>query len=150
MITKKHMLIVSLLVCALALIALGAGQKSVERPFKINGDLTVMVNMANGQAEGVDFGQATHTGRYHNTMTLQFYPNSDHVTGSGTLTAANGDQLFWDRNDHYFTFTGGTGRFEGATGWFEIDHPEAIYDYSQMPQFVIAKHPYEGMGEIVY
>ena len=65
--------------------------------------------------------------------------------GTWTLTAANGDQLFLDMtgygiDDHHgfgqFTVTGGTGRFEGATG-------EAAFQ-SYTPDFHYAEVTFEG------
>jgi hypothetical protein len=73
-------------------------------------------------------GQATHLGRF----TLIGDVDLDVVTGlpegTWTLTAANGDKLFLEMDGHgidplhgfgAFTVVGGTGRFEGATGYYE-------------------------------
>jgi hypothetical protein len=74
-------------------------------------------------------GQAIHMGNTLYTSVSE----SDFVTqcGSGTMTAANGDQLFVEFSGNVnfppppetfgtfageFSFTGGTGRFENATG----------------------------------
>jgi len=40
------------------------------------------------------------------------------VGGSGSATAANGDQLSFDEVGNGVMFSGGTGRFLGATGGF--------------------------------
>jgi hypothetical protein len=75
-------------------------------------------------------GNATHLGRF--AITSNFIVNSTTVTGAGTAiwTAANGDQIFTDVTgqgvvtfptlivDETHTITGGTGRFEGASGTF--------------------------------
>ena len=74
-------------------------------------------------------GEATHIGHY--TLTGDFAVDVRFGTATGvfTLTAANGDMLFLDMEGHAvptdltktvanFTVTGGTGRFEGATGSF--------------------------------
>ncbi len=151
MLRKKHTLVVTFAVCTVALVALvalGAPQKSVERPFKIDGYLTATLNATTGAGIGVDWGEATHVGRYDNAMTLQFVP-PDGMIGSGTLTAANGDKLFWTRVDHVFTFTGGTGRFEGATGGFVITHPPAVTTPGA-DNTIVASHPYSGVGTITY
>ncbi len=148
MIRKRHALVVAFALCVVVLVALGAPQKSVERPFKIDGYLAATINTKTGAGVGVDWGEATHVGRYENAMTLQYFPQ-DHVTGSGTLTAANGDKLFWIRADHVFTFTGGTGRFAGATGGFVITHPPAVITPAG-DNTVVATHPYSGVGTITY
>lgn len=93
-------------------------------PFK--GMFTVSVN--NNTITGT--GEGTHIGRftiiaYHNDENFPF------LTGTGTITAANGDQLFITRSGYVEdigngntrvtlanTITGGTGRFSGATGSF--------------------------------
>jgi hypothetical protein len=78
-------------------------------------------------------GEATHIGHY--TLTGDFVVDVRFGTATGvfTLTAANGDMLFLDMEGHAvpmdltktvanFTVTGGTGRFEGATGSFTADN----------------------------
>jgi hypothetical protein len=80
-------------------------------------------------------GPVTHMGNTTQTGTLYLEaPNSDGLFpgyGSVTITAANGDQLTFDyegllnplTGEGYgtFTFTGGTGRFAGATGGGTFD-----------------------------
>lgn len=78
-------------------------------------------------------GEATYIGHY--TLTGEFTVDVRFGTATGvfTLTAANGDVLFLDMEGHAvptdltktvasFTVTGGTGRFEGATGSFTADN----------------------------
>jgi hypothetical protein len=153
MITKKHMLIVCFAVCALSLAALGAPMKSVERPFKIDGHMTVTIDRSTCvgvfcSAVYEDWGEATHVGRYSNSANLTYNALTGILTGTGTLTAANGDQLFWEKDDHAYTIIGGTGRFEGAEGEFEITHPPAVITYDG--PLVIATHTYKGSGTITY
>ena len=73
-------------------------------------------------------GEATHLGRFtvHGDVGVVVATGIPH--GTWTLTAANGDQLFLDMtgygiDDHHglgqFTVVGGTGRFEGASGYYE-------------------------------
>ena len=78
-------------------------------------------------------GEATLIGHY--TLTGNFVVDVRFGTATGvfTLIAANGDMLFLDMEGHAvptdltrtvanFTVTGGTGRFEGATGSFTADN----------------------------
>jgi hypothetical protein len=78
-------------------------------------------------------GEATHIGHY--TLTGDFVVDVRFGIAAGvfTLTAANGDMLFLDMKGHAdptdltktvanFTVTGGTGRFEGATGSITADN----------------------------
>lgn len=76
-------------------------------------------------------GEGTHIGKF----SIIAYHNDDnfpYLTGTGTITAANGDQLFIVRSGYVEdngngtisvtfdnTITGGTGRFSGATGSFK-------------------------------
>lgn len=113
-------------------------------PFKGKGSLQVV-----GQASGCD-GDAelisttveirmrlTHLGLSTITTTNCFtLPAFVYVSGSGTITAANGDQLFYEGSAADYGTThpfypdgswefgplhivGGSGRFEGATGRFD-------------------------------
>jgi len=73
-------------------------------------------------------GQATHLGHFTVTADVAVNVVTGIPHGSWTLTAANGDQLFLDMGGHgidafhgfgTFTVIGGTGRFQGATGYYE-------------------------------
>jgi hypothetical protein len=77
-------------------------------------------------------GTATHLGQYESTaVDTGTFPNPV-ATGTLVLTAANGDQLFatteskgepvgdQTRVTTLATITGGTGRFDGATGVFTV------------------------------
>jgi len=85
-------------------------------------------------------GNATHLGLSgfsdSQSVDLSTFPTTGCalVTNSGTLTAANGDELFFTQNGtvclqqdgtlpgHFaLTLTGGTGRFQGATGSGTVD-----------------------------
>lgn len=71
-------------------------------------------------------GQATHLGRFALDANTEVLLVAGTTRTSLTLTAANGDQLFLKGDDGHGTgpasaagtlrVTGGTGRFEGATG----------------------------------
>jgi hypothetical protein len=50
-------------------------------------------------------------------MMIEFDPFTiTPLSQNGTATAANGNQLFWELQGDALVFTGGTGRFTGATG----------------------------------
>jgi len=79
-------------------------------------------------------GTATHLGRYRYEANECFNPVTGAFSGEPTVTAANGDQLFGtysgqvsstsDPNvityEEQLTVSGGTGRFAGATGAFDV------------------------------
>ena len=78
-------------------------------------------------------GQATHLGRYKTIFQLQVDLRTANSLGSFTLIAANGDSIFGTISGHatpvgdlnsiveMATITGGTGRFDDATGTFTIE-----------------------------
>jgi hypothetical protein len=86
-----------------------------------------VAGIAHGRVEGE--GRATHLGRFTVTGDVAVEVATGIAQGTWTLTTANGDQIFLDMvgengsDDHHglgeFTITGGTGRFEGASGSYE-------------------------------
>jgi len=122
MFKSRWNIVLAFAACALLLPATVSAKKQVTRPFTIRGDVTVTFVPYYASATGV----ATHIGQYssESTPSIEF-------PSRATLTAANGDQLYWDENCYdliwtatTLTFTmectidGGTGRFEGASGSF--------------------------------
>ena len=110
--------------------AMAAGQQV---PFKgrSSGVVTAVgfdpvAGIAYSQVEGE--GQATHLGRFTVTADVAVTVATGIPQGTWTLTAANGDMLFLTMGGHgidpthgfgAFTVVGGTGRFQGATGYYE-------------------------------
>lgn len=105
------------------------GHQKLNVPFK--GEYTFSFG-ANGVSGS---GIGSHIGRF---MLAEQNNNEGFpvITGTATITAANGDQLFathygvvqmlgngMAQVDAEFTITGGTGRFSGATGSFESHGP---------------------------
>lgn len=70
-------------------------------------------------------GEATHTGRFSNEVTLYLNPLGGMTHGEGTCTAANGDKYNWvstiEGSKAKVTFTAGTGIYTGITGGFTAD-----------------------------
>lgn len=77
-------------------------------------------------------GQASHLGQASYEDHTLLDPSTGTATGTQVMTAANGDQLFstlhvvlTPRGDGtstvavHFTITGGTGRFSGASGYYD-------------------------------
>jgi len=82
--------------------------------------------LAYNRVEGA--GQATHLGRFTVTGDVAVDVVTGIPQGTWTLTAANGDMLSLTMGGYgidethgfgAFTVVGGTGRFEGATGYYE-------------------------------
>jgi hypothetical protein len=97
-----------------------------ERPFRLNGAGTAIDGVIQAT------GRATHLGLWTEAGTLNLSPDPNDPTrvlasGAATFTAANGDELNGVITDGsldlttgigtgVFSFAGGTGRFEDATG----------------------------------
>ncbi len=119
------------------------------RPFHLveHGNLTVTPHDASGTvldvvAEGV--GTATHLGvitvERTATLTATSTPGIFDFNGQATLTAASGEKLFSTitgtlnanvgHADLIYQWTGGTGRFENATGttFWSVDVADGEYD----------------------
>jgi len=119
------------LLLSAALAGPGAAEKQV--PFKgtSSGVVTAVgfdpvAGIAYTHVEGE--GQATHLGQFTVTGDVAVDVATGIPLGTWTLTAANGDMLFMDMGGHgidathgfgAFTVAGGTGRFQGVTGYYE-------------------------------
>ena len=66
-----------------------------------------------------DVGEATFLGRYSNSGWLQFDVSGAVAIGGGSATAANGDISNWSQIGARVYFDGGTGRFDGDSGYFD-------------------------------
>lgn len=113
MIAKKQIAIAMLSALALAAAAVSSTKNPVERP-ALGYASAKWVFQPDGSATTEQTGVASFGGAF--TMTGSGPSGS---TVSGVATAANGDQIFWKTTPggpFQVTITGGTGRFEGATG----------------------------------
>ena len=122
-----------------------AGGKKVSKPFKVWQTETITIDMRSGPVEdgmGLYFpfvpeqfdSHGTHLGNYVGSGEGRFYvflwetmAPAAMVVASGKYVAANGDEIYYDFSVEDVeagvesggsTITGGTGRFEGATGEF--------------------------------
>ena len=158
---KKSMFIrglFALVVCALVLPAVGSLKNPVERPFKFRNDSTT-VNYTPFPSiallEGT--GWATHLGSLTAEGVLVGYATSGDAIFQGLFRSANGDEVFWDAYvnlgvSYTVIFTGGTGRFQNASGGFEV-----VYTYRTMDPYppvpgtdVLVTFGSEGTGTLKY
>jgi hypothetical protein len=106
---------------------------AAERPFAMKGTgvAPLIVDEAGHLigATPTGSGTATHLGQWTVSGSVRYTPDADgvlHSSGEGTLTAANGDRVYFliagildpvaAIDQGIFHFAGGTGRFENATG----------------------------------
>ncbi len=115
---KKHTALVGLVVCALALGALGSAKNPVQRPLKMQAEMVGYVDLTDGSFVSPNWGEATHVGEFTNIGVGWMNPLTlETISAEGTAVAANGDKLFWTADGPSgIDFNGGTGRFEHATG----------------------------------
>jgi hypothetical protein len=153
----------TLSVCALALPVIASLKNPVERPLKASGTvIAIVVDAATGdfvldESSGSSVGVSTHTGAFY----LKGSGNAWTGEWVATLMAANGDQVHGvsvpaapvPGVELGFNFTGGKGRFEGASGGFTY----VISDLSIVPNLddptgmtVILSYTWVGIGTITY
>jgi len=123
--------IVALAACALMLPTSARAASQVPLPMYLNGSGILLITSMDpetftGTWSGSESGQATHLGLYSLEESGTFYATETGSVwiGQGTLTAADCDQLKFDvtitcdgtGETGVMTFTGGTGRFDGASG----------------------------------
>jgi hypothetical protein len=137
-ITRFPILIVFAALC-MAVIAFAqapilSAKDAVERPFHISGQISFIPFS--------DTGVATHFGKFVSYAT-------DETGSAGFYVTANGDVVCWkvvsydpDTSTVVISFTGGTGRFESATGQFTA--PMTLVDLDTLT------FDYEGEGTITY
>ena len=150
--------VTTLAVCALSLPMGVSAKDQVERPFKFRSDFTT-VNYTPFPSVAVleGTGWATHLGSLTAKGELVGYVGSGDALFRGSFTSANGDEVFWDAYvnpgvSYTVIFTGGTGRFQNASGRFD-----AVYTYRTMDPFppvpgtdVLVTFGSEGTGTIKY
>lgn len=120
--------------------------ESVTLPFKVKGTPVSATPHPDGTVDLIGRGHATHLGRYTAFVLLTITPQGPteppRVDGIVTMVAANGDQLYLHHfgvltkpfpnaeGEGSYEITGGTGRFEGASGQgaFSSHDNMTVYD----------------------
>jgi hypothetical protein len=125
--TMKKRLISGLLALALfACITQGTAAKELPMKGSGSGIITSLTPGPNGvEITAVGTGDATYLGKFTREENILLDPNNGTVTGTIVFTAADGSELNCDLAGAFtgantlagtYTFTGGTGRFENASG----------------------------------
>ena len=128
----RRVLFSSAVVAIVATSPAAAMGNQTDRPVNGTRTATTTLNPISGAASTTSSGRLAHLGRYTGQATVQFFPTSATTfgfAGTATFTAANGDKLFGtfsgsgaatsattSTSTNTFTITGGTGRFNGASG----------------------------------
>jgi hypothetical protein len=160
MIKTKRNIILPLVLCALLLPTTLIAKKQVERPFRLYGENIVIVDLSDLSQFPIvpwwiesEVGEATNLGRYTSSGGGTINLLTGHLTGSGDDTASNGDELSWEMEGspdipYILTYTGGTGRFEGASGSLTLTFTEATV--VQEGDLLINTQTFSGIGTLTY
>ncbi len=138
MFKRKRNILLALGLCALVVPMIVLAKDKVERPFKLHGENCLILDFSNYLNDPIipfeiewESGQATHLGLYTSSGTGTHNLVTGESNASGYATAANGDKVYWESTlqaggPAIITWTGGTGRFEGASGsWTETSTVES-------------------------
>jgi hypothetical protein len=141
-----------LTVCLLGVAALGSEKNPVERPFKLEGQYTLTVNLATGTGVHEGFGVASHTGRF--VTRAEVWVDADgHNYGVGTCIAANGDEIFWQSGFSSLwdvEWSGGSGRFASACGGWKVVSGAMTEQHMDSQGNLVVTFVYTGEGTITY
>lgn len=140
-----------------------ANLRIAERPFKVKGSGTFDLVDSDGSCNSfplqialIGSGNATHVGRFSVDLTWCFVPPEGPLYIFGTLTAANGDEIYMEtigqgvgeNGEVYetFIFIGGTGRFEDVSGQFDLYTTTVFSDDCPL----CGTYSNSGEGSIIY
>lgn len=140
-------------ICALALTALAGDTRPVDRSIKVKADLVLLVSLdpaTLGETVGISQGEGSHLGKFLINTVGSFDLESGEFVGEGFLTAANGDLIYFKMSSPGgIRFTGGTGRFENASGGFTVE-PTATPEQCIVDGQLMVTFSYTGFGNISY
>ncbi len=135
--------------CALMMTAGAvAKEKPVSRPFKMMIYSQQVINLNDGSFVGRGEGVASHLG----LITIEGPGNLADPISRGTITAANGDLVYWEWeiSTLLVTITGGTGRFEGAGGEFIMDVEVVSQEFDPVANTMTNTYIWSASGTISY
>jgi len=143
--------IATLALCAVGLVALGSAKNPVERPFKVRGQNTVTINFSTGAWEFYGSAVTTHAGLCDSYASGHVDAVGNFV-GTGFAIAANGDLAFFEMpgSTWYVQFTGGTGRFENATGGWNPISTTVIDEHWNEDGTMSQTYNIVGVGTMTY
>ena len=110
-----------LIFCAVFTVAVPGARSGERQPYDYRASETIVINLTTGQAVYSGSGVASHVGHFENEATGQVEPTTMSFQAAGTLTAADGDQIYWTASgvlggDMLIVLDNGTGRFLNVSG----------------------------------
>ena len=150
MIAKKHAVLAAVAACALALPLVGSTKHPAQRPFSMRGEMVISLNTTDGSfVASPNCGVGTHIGRFTSFATGWMNQDLEIIYAEGTLTAANGDKVFWTESDPtWLDVEGGTGRFQNVTG--RVAWVFSPTDYVVEGNIMTIHGAYTGEGMVTY
>ncbi|MCY2952531.1 MAG: hypothetical protein NTU53_11220 [Planctomycetota bacterium] len=146
---KWHIL--SALTVSLLLQGASASEKNpVQRPLRAMSDVTVVLDFATSTYESAEEGECAHFGRYVNKGGGVIDAGGNPTSGGGIITTANGDQVFWQMASGRAEITGGSGRFEFATGYMLPGPPQDMQMVWVDDHTLVITYSTIGTGKITY
>lgn len=127
--------------------------RAVTHTMRATADVTIILDFNAGTWTGWEVGKCTHLGRFTNSASGALDTNTGGPAGGeGIITAANGDELMWEFGPTgAAVITGGSGRFEGATGIFVPGPSENLkMEPGSEPGIMVVTYSYVGTGTITY
>lgn len=167
--TEKKIMVATLICLSALLLATGGsivvGNAAipVERPFRMHGEATLLVDWENQSidSDGRPFvpwtmtaSQVSTEGWSTNKAEGVTYLDTFISEGSGVSTELNGDTIIWDSSEvlgsqhTVVTFTGGTGQYENATGQFTLDYTILTSELNEDGNPVKMAYTFWGAGSI--
>ncbi len=113
------------------------------------GNATFVVDLATGAWQMTDWGHATHLGLWTDTASGQL-ALTPAQTGHGTTVAADGSTIEWVMSGVTTTITGGTGRFQGATGGTTLTITSQQPPVFNRDGTMTVQLTYKAVGQITY
>jgi len=145
---RKLSLGLAALLCGLLVpSALGASGKSVQRPWEMQAYSEMVVSLPDMTfLSSTAWIDASHCGQ------SMAYAGRPDEPDKGHIIAANGDVIYFDMPSQLQgVITGGTGRFEGASGEFNVAEPTPIgMKPGREPGTAIICFVWTGTGTITY
>jgi hypothetical protein len=118
-----------LALCALLPVMTATAKDIVERPFKAHGRTVIRLDMSQLDPSTLEapwtivdeIAMGTHTGRWTSSGSGTYNVVSGALVGTGVLTVASGDFIWWSMANDQLTFTQGTGRFANVSASYVED-----------------------------
>ena len=126
----------------------GAKDEPVTRPLKMMAESQQVIDLTDMSLVAHADGVSSHMGRVG--MDCSGFVNDPILYG--TITAANGDMVYWEGelNSMLVTITGGTGLFEDAQGEFIMELISSGQEYDPVAQTLTLSFVWTASGTIAY